>query len=74
MSIPASEATSIFIRETDTDGIAAGAYLPTEYDWCSKCDTREGHSHPGKDLYTEDEIAQAVNEYRTDDFLRRMDA
>lgn len=74
MSIPAAAATDIFIRETDSDGIAAWAYLPTQYDWCAKCDAREAHGHPGKDAYTEAEIAEAVSEFRADEFQRRMDA
>jgi hypothetical protein len=75
--IPASEAAHIFVRETkgqDGDYIAARAYLPTEYDWCAKCDAREGHSHPQKAAYTEAEIAQAVAQYQEDDFLRRVGA
>lgn len=75
--IPANEAAHIFVRETkgqDGDYIAANAYLPMAYDWCAKCDACEGHEHPLKAAYTEEEIAQAVNEYQTDEFLARMGA
>lgn len=75
--IPANEAAHIFVRETqgqDGDYIAANAYLPTAYDWCAKCDAREGHEHPLKTAYTEEEIAAAVAQFQEDDFLRRMDA
>lgn len=55
-------AAQIFILETETDDIAAWAWLPSQYDHCLKCDTRETHDHPTKKLITRAELKRAIDE------------
>jgi hypothetical protein len=54
-------ATELFIRETETDDIAAWAWLPSEYDHCDKCESRETHEHPTKKLMTRAEVQEAID-------------
>ena len=68
-----AEATEIFIRRTESDDIAAWAYLPTEYDHCGKCDTHETHEHPTKSAITAAEVATAITRFGRDEYESNHD-
>lgn len=72
-NIPAEEAAHIFVRKSSGSYIAASAYLPAAYEWCSKCDSGAAHAHPVKAMMTETEINIAVAKYCDDQYAEEWD-
>lgn len=71
--MPLALAKELFIVKTESDMISAEAYMPTQYAHCSRCELRETHEHPLKEMVTHTELLAAVEEKHRSDFEARYD-